>query len=346
MELSRALAAAGDEVRILYVRGDGTPARDELQAAVGARVELAEMVAVRRGPGLILALRRAVTEETRAWQPTIVHLHSTWAGIAGRLPSSAAQRLRTVYSPHGFSFLRKDLRWPVRAFFWLVEALLARRCAGLVLVSEAEAAVAQSLLARDRLAVLLNRVVVGPAPVRTESEKPKVVTVGRISAQKAPWRFGNLARLMGDLAEFEWIGDGEPRERERWLGGSPVRVSGWVAREEVIRRLKGADVFVLASQWEGLPMALLESQAYGVPSVVSDIPPNAEVVSHGSTGFVCAGFDQLQASVRQLVTDSQLRDQMGSRARKRIAERYSPDSLAEDAHLAYDRLVTENGEAL
>lgn len=90
--------------------------------------------------------------------------------------------------------------------------------------------------------------------------------------------------------------------------------------------LQGADVFVLPSQIESLPLSLLEACACGLPAIVSRVGDMPRVVAHGETGFVFNGKDPvlLSALMAELLENADLREQMGKNARTRTEKNYPP----------------------
>ena len=88
--------------------------------------------------------------------------------------------------------------------------------------------------------------------------------------------------------------------------------------------LWAADVFVLSSLVESLPLALLEAGACGLPAIVSRAGDMPCVVEHGVTGFVCNGNDPLVFTVlmAELFSNENLRKEMGKNARTRMEQKY------------------------
>jgi glycosyltransferase involved in cell wall biosynthesis len=141
----------------------------------------------------------------------------------------------------------------------------------------------------------------GDAPLR-------VGYVGRIvQEQKRVFDFPPLVEELkrrGVSFEFELIGDGSERAaleeefRKSGLWGD-VKFRGWLASAEVKRRLSELDVFLLLSDYEGLPVALLEAMAHAVVPVVTEIESgNVEVVRDGESGFVVRVGDVRGAAER------------------------------------------------
>lgn len=192
--------------------------------------------------------------------------------------------------------------------------------------------------------------------------KLRIGYVGRLVQRQK--RVLDLALLAGELSrrqvafELVVIGDGEERgrlERElrrRTLEGC-ASVTGWLEVEEVRQRLGAVDVLVLMSEFEGLPIALLEGMGQGVVPVVSDIKSgNSEVVQSGTNGFLVpvgdvGGFaDRIESLSRNPELLRRLKSAAWETGRK-----YSVGAMAESyihsftrlARIAKNRTVRESG---
>lgn len=112
-------------------------------------------------------------------------------------------------------------------------------------------------------------------------------------------------------------------------------------RMDVSRLLEAADIFVLPSRWEGLPVALLEAMDSGLPVVATRVEGVEEVVQAEIHGLLVAPEDAraLAASLKVLVADPDMRRSMGRRARERIASSYTIDSMCEKYLLLMQNLL-------
>jgi glycosyltransferase involved in cell wall biosynthesis len=101
------------------------------------------------------------------------------------------------------------------------------------------------------------------------------------------------------------------RDVERSGLGSRVHLLG--ARDDVPHILPAFDVFVVSSRYEGLPLALVEAMAAGLPSVATSVGGIPELLDDGRTGFLVAPGDPaaLAAAVEKLLCDPKTRAEMG-----------------------------------
>jgi len=92
--------------------------------------------------------------------------------------------------------------------------------------------------------------------------------------------------------------------------------------------LELADVFVLSSDREGLPLSLGEAMAYGIPCVATDAGGNKEIVAHGQTGYIVkpGSPEQLADAINYLLTHDEERARMGARAQYRVREYFNIES--------------------
>ena len=108
-----------------------------------------------------------------------------------------------------------------------------------------------------------------------------VYTLGRTCYQKNPALFNEIAESLPNV-KFVWIGDGELRGQ---LTGKNIEITGWADRSTAIRYAVNADVFLLTSRWECLPISLLESMYMKKICVVSNVIGNRDVIHNGENGF-------------------------------------------------------------
>ena len=252
-------------------------------------------------------LRALVAMSRLLWElkPTIVHTHSSKAGILGRLAAWFAGVPIIIHAIHGFG-LTPNQHPLIRYVLLTAERIVARVTTRFFAVSDANRrqGIRLRLFPADRCAVIRSGVdLVAFRQTRVDVQKKKqelgleltVPVVGMIAPfkpQKAPLDFVRMADLVHRArpdVQFLLVGDGELRDAveaesaERGLS-TVVRLAGW--RRDIPEIMRCLDVFVLTSLWEGLPRVYLEALASGVPVVGTRVDGAAEVVRDAFTGFL------------------------------------------------------------
>lgn len=100
--------------------------------------------------------------------------------------------------------------------------------------------------------------------------------------------------------------------------------------------------YVLPSESEGLPIALLEAAAYGLPLIASDIPANVEIVQHCGISFRNTDVDSLKHSLRTVLDDPEYAVELGKQARKHVHKYYQWDDIAKQTIQLYGDCLSES----
>jgi len=279
----------------------------------------------------LAALRRVIQREG----PHVVHTHSSKAGILGRLAARLEGVPAIVHTVHGFGFTPLQPA-PVRALFLALERLAARWTTHAVTVSRADyrRGVELGLFGPEEATVIRSGIRLGDYAaasggdgVRRELGVPAgailVTQVGNFKPQKAPLDFARMAiRVAAVLpqAHFLMTGDGPLWGRVRALvqdAGLEERfhLPGW--RDDIPAVLDATDIAVLSSRHEGLPRAVVEALAAGVPVVATAVAGTPEVLRNGVDGYLVPPSDveAMAERVLRLATDGELRRRMASAPR-------------------------------
>ena len=172
--------------------------------------------------------------------------------------------------------------------------------------------------------------------------------VARLEQQKDPLFALELLRKLPQHVKLVWVGDGRLREEfERSMHqnglASRVHLEGW--RNDARERLAGFDVFILPSEYEGFPFAVLEAMAAGLPCVVSNVDGNSEAVVDGETGFLCRTRDLAQwlARLEVLLGDLGTRQRMGIAGLDRMRRHFSLEAMARGTAEVYASVLSARG---
>lgn len=273
----------------------------------------------------------------RSEKPDVVHAHSSKAGFLARVAAKAAGVPRIYYSARGYSFLQSDRLPTTRLFYKILERIVSS-IGDVVAISDSEADLARGLKAA-RVRVIRDAYL-GQVPAarsaKVNGKKELVVcAAGRLTFPRNPEAFVRLAERVSKLrpqAKLVWIGDGElaPKVKRmiRRKGlEDRIELTGWLVHEKAMERLRGADVFVHFSRWEGLPNAVLEAMANGLPVVSSDIPGNRDVVRNGENGLLARTESELAEKTIALLDAAQERNRLGRNGWAMVEQEYSIDRM-------------------
>ena len=339
LPLMRELAARGHEA--VGVCADGGLLEDV--RAEGFRVEtlpLARSLSPLAQARAFAALLRLIRRE----QPDIVHAHMPISGLLARFAATWCGTPLVAYTCHGFLFNQpgpRSRRLASLVLEWIAGKLTDRYFT----VSEEEAADARRLRvhggavavgngrdprrfrpdparrARQRaaLGVAEDRVVI-IALSRLVRHKgyPELLEAMRAVPEAELWVVG--ARLESDHGED--LRESFARAARPEVLGARLRCLGY--RTDVDVLLASADIFVLPSHFEGLPMSVIEAMLSALPVVASDISGPREQVVHGETGLLVppGNVPLLAEALKLLVGDAAMRAQLGRAARLRACECY------------------------
>ncbi|EWT01724.1 mannosyl transferase [Intrasporangium oryzae NRRL B-24470] len=294
-----------------------------------------------------------LTELMRGEAFDVVHTHSAKAGVLGRVAASRSGAGRIVHTLHGFPW-HEFQPAPVRGTYVRIERRLSRITDSYLAVGTAVAVEA----VRRRIARPEQIITIGPAvdaPTVTLSPATRlrarallglsegdlvVGTVGRMDYQKAPEVLLDAIARMARPARLVWVGGGPLAEtvaaRARRLGlGDRVLLLGH--REDVPLLLPAFDVFAMSSRYEGLPCAIVEAQACGIPVVATAVNAVPDVVVPGESGMLVAPQDagQLAAALDFALGHPATAARWADTAARRLGERYDTRTLGQTLREVY-----------
>jgi glycosyltransferase involved in cell wall biosynthesis len=301
--------------------------------------------------GLVSLLRRRRFD--------LVHAHGLKPALLARAVAPFFG-VPVIYTPHGFVYRFQHLRprrsSRIRAGVILgAERLLRPRLRALIAVSDEErrAAVEDGVAPADRVFLVENGVAPeldaapDPALVRFRGEGPLFGLVAGLRDQKGlPTLLDALELLAsrGRPVRFAIVGNGPLEAMVRARVQDPrlaamTLLLPFAGRVEPY--LAALDAFVLPSYWEGMPIALLEAAAMGLPAVASAVNGTVEVVEEGRTGLLVPAHDAagLAEAIDRLAGDPSLRSAMGRAAREQAARRFAAQRMVDETEAVYRRAL-------
>jgi glycosyltransferase involved in cell wall biosynthesis len=267
----------------------------------------------------------------RRERPAIVHANSSKAGILGRLAAVAARVPVRLFTVHGWAF-KAHHGAAARAYLWADRAMSPLTTTTICVAhSEREAGLRHRTCRADRTVVIHNGVDVD-RPHRPPGPPPAPVTLLSVGRMREPKDFITLVRAIAALepgtVRLRIAGDGPDKpalEAEIARLGLHPSVELLGTRDDVDELLAAADLFVLSSDSEGLPMSVLEAMAAGLPVVATAVGGIPELVADRETGMLVPPRDTtaLAEAIRKIAGDRELRDRLGAAGRRRAQEEFS-----------------------
>jgi glycosyltransferase involved in cell wall biosynthesis len=188
------------------------------------------------------------------------------------------------------------------------------------------------------------------SPRLSANDIPRVIVPARLLWDKGLGEFVDAARLLrskGVVARFAVVGGEDVGNRasipsavlEQWRTDGDVEL--WGFRSNMPEVFAEADIVCLPSYREGLPKALLEGMAAGLPCVTTDVPGCREAVRDGENGLLVPPRDHeaLAKALDRLIQDSELRTQMGIRGRNMAITEFATEIVCHQTLQVYEDLL-------
>lgn len=334
-----------------YRAGYFLPHKDALAGELAAAGTPVRCFGGTSAAGLLVRVPR-VAAWLRAEGVDLLHCHLPLAGVAGRLAARLA-RVPVVYTEHNVLARYHPLTLRAHRATWRLQAAV-------VAVSEEVASsVRQAMGEAVPLRVVRNGIEVERmvasgeeiAAVRAELGAPEgaplVGTVAVLREQKRLDLWLAAARIIGEelpAARFAIVGDGPLRgelETEAARLGLADRVAFTGLRPDVRAYHHAFDLFLASSQFEGLPLALLEAMAAGRPVVATRVGGVPEAVEDGVEGLLVPPGEPaaLAAAALSLLADPARARALAAAARRRVAADFSIARMAGELEAIYAEVL-------
>lgn len=281
----------------------------------------------------------------------LLHAHLPWSGIIARVVGKII-RVPVVYTEHNL-FSRYNIFtriFSTLTFGWQAQVIAVSDEVSSVLRKEIKPRVPVRTImnAVDTKAFDTLNFNVGEQ-LRKFNLPENGCIIGTVTALTQQKRIDRWIRIASQVTErvndvfFVIVGDGTLRnELEASLQKSPAKNKIWFAglSSEPGSWLACMDIFLLSSDFEGLPVALLEAMSMKCVPVATRVGGIPDVIDHGRNGFLYDAKDEATAvnEIVDLVNDSEKRIRMGAEARKTIEEKYSIERMVKELEEVYEEI--------
>lgn len=275
--------------------------------------------------------------------PDLVHLHSSKAGILGRLVARSLG-VPVIFTAHGWAFT-EGVSQKRRTMYKYIEQAMAFFASRIITVSDYDRDIAlRSGVGSEKLITTVHNGV--PAVTQKEIKGqnvsvPKMIMVARFDEQKDQSCLVTALALLKDMCwSLEFVGDGPSLANVKKLVREfdlEDRVIFSGSCDDVPQRLASAQLFLLITNWEGLPLTILEAMRSGLPVIASDVGGVSEAIDNGQTGYLVTRSDVqgLAVAIRTMLGSSDLRSSMGTSGREKFERQFSFDTMLEKTFSVY-----------
>lgn len=253
------------------------------------------------------------------YKPDIIHLHSSKAGMLGRV---AFPSKKIIYTVHGFDSIRLAFKK-----FLPIERLMQKACKAIVGVSLYDERNLQAERINRHVSCIYNGIyppksLEGNPFLDIKGFKAKVLCVARLSPQKGVGLFIDIARSLPEYA-FIWIGNQHAVEEDLpanvfFMGNLP-NAGAYNAY---------ADLFILPSNYEGLPMVIIEAMSLGKPVVASNVGGIGEIVINDRNGYVVDNtVESFRDKIQYILENSEIYNRFSTCAKKQFVEKLTVEKM-------------------
>ncbi len=302
-----------------------------------------------------------LTKFIREHKGIVVHTHSSKAGIIGRIAAFLAGSTIIIHTVHGWSFHQYWKRWEMYIFI-LLERFVARFTDRIVCVTTMDIlkGLASNIGRINQYGVIRSGFDIKKFQGNKDTtDKMKkqfdfplnqriVGTVGRLSQQKDPETFVNVAHLVSKIRKdviFVFVGEGELRKKTDNLI-QHLKMEKYIyllgAQKNVEKIFPLFDVFLLTSLWEGLPKVIPQAMASGIPIVSTAVDGVKEVIKNETNGYLSKPGDaeSLAENVIKLLNDKEKSRRFVYNS-KRLIKQFDSKLMVKQIERTYSDLISK-----
>ncbi len=316
VNLANHLVQEGHEVIVVSGEGDG-----KMWAMFDPKIKKEHCTHLQRSLSPINDTLTIIDFIKLYWKhkPDIIHLHSSKAGILGRV---AFPTSKIVYTVHGFDSIRLAYRK-----FLPIEKFMQRACKAIVGVSKYD----EINLKAEGITRNVNCIYNGIKSLEAKditidipnNYKKKVLCIARLAAPKRVDLFLEVAKMLPNYA-FIWIGN------QKEVSDYPENVffMGNIPNAGVYNSI--ADLFMLASDYEGLPMVILEAMSLKKPIVASNVGGIKEIVRNGLNGYVVNNTaEEFKSKIESILENEELQSTLSKNSYQIFTNELTVDKMVE-----------------
>jgi glycosyltransferase involved in cell wall biosynthesis len=267
----------------------------------------------------------------RRFQPDIIHIHSTVAGLLIRpLLVLMQSDARIVYCAHGWSF-DMDTNPALRYVLERIEWVLSLRTDKVIAISEYEyGAGARIGINGRKLELIRNGICLSPPAVaKAPWDDPRlhVLFIGRLDKQKGVDILLDAVSGLGDRVAVRIVGESVVSSTKKLKIPDHVQMMGWLSPSGVSAQLAVCDLVVMPSRWEGFGLVAIEAMRAGKAVVATNVGGLASIVVDGVTGTLVSKESVSELSDAIISRSASEWPELGLAGRERFVQFYTSDRM-------------------
>jgi len=276
----------------------------------------------------------------------ILHSHALRSGFVAAVMSFFID-IRVVHTTHGLRYTQKNgIR---KAISFLIESIVLMRSDHFVVIRKSDFNLLIKTFNRfkrkisfipTRLAELTDF-----SPKKYYADKLRIVSVGSLIYVKRPEKFIGWVKELSDYGvdvSATWVGDGPLMSSVKSLSkieGLDILFPGQLPTKEVARQMKKAHFLFVTSEYEVMPLAVIESYSCGLPVIINYFRGVEDFVEDGVTGVVIREKENLSDLLFAVSSNPKQFEKMSIEANRKFKEEFcDPEVMSGQYNLIYDRL--------
>lgn len=279
--------------------------------------------------------------------PDIVHLHSSKAGVIGRL-ACRGLKSKVVFTVHGWSFTDGIASSKKKALYRFIEKRMEPLTDKFICVSKYDYNIGKRdkvLVHPEKACVVYNGInyKFDPKENKNTHFPIKFIMTARFSKQKDQLSLIKAFKHVNTKAcQLIFVGNGPTMQDSKKLVKKYgltdcIKFVGF--KKHVDKYLKQSDVFILSTHYEGLPISIIEAMSHAMPVVASDVGGNSELVENGKNGFLTTNINDLTKTIDFFISHPEKINEMGMNSLMAYQSYFTLDKFLLNTQEIYNSLL-------
>jgi glycosyltransferase involved in cell wall biosynthesis len=281
--------------------------------------------------------------------PDLIHAHSSKAGLIARLVGFIL-KVPVIYTIHGWGF-GKGRRKLISSFVYFTEMVLSFFTDKFIAVSNADRHVGIRYLpiANSKISTIYNSTSFVPTPLYAR-QNPDGVRLIMVARNDHPKDYATFFKAVAksNIDSVMVVGRGTDEDSfiasaRSYTGDNFHKIEFLGARSDIEELLERANLFVLSSKFEGLPISIIEAMSKGLPILASSVGGIPELVLHGVNGYLFepGNHEVLASYINELSLDKNKIRSFGAASFERYSAEFSAESMTRKVIDAYFSIVNK-----